>query len=85
MGEASDAVKGQAGRVGSDALESAKNAASKVADRAQTALKEEGFSPAAIAEAAGEKSRRGHPAGRHEAADDPGLALRRVLAGSTRS
>ena len=52
MGEASDAVKGGAGHVGSDALESAKNVASKVADRAQTALKEEGFSPTAVAEAA---------------------------------
>ena len=52
MGEASDAVKGGAGHVGSDALESAKNVASKVEDRAQTALKEEGFSPTAVAEAA---------------------------------
>ena len=38
MGEASDAVKGAAGQVGSEALESAKNVASKVADRTQTAV-----------------------------------------------
>ena len=55
MGEASDAVKGTAGQVGSEALESAKNVASKVADRTQTAVgavKEEGLSPGAVAEAA---------------------------------
>jgi len=52
MGDASDAVKGAAGQVGSDALGSAKNIASKVADRAQTAVKEEGLSPSAVAEAA---------------------------------
>ena len=52
MGEASDAVKGAAGQVGSDALESAKNVASKVADRAQSAVKEEGLSPSAVADAA---------------------------------
>ena len=56
MGEASDAVKGTAGQVGSEALESAKNVASKVADRTKTALteaaKEEGLSPGAIADAA---------------------------------
>ena len=56
MGEASDAVKGTANQVGSDALEGAKHVASKVADRAQTAAreaaKEEGFSPSAVADAA---------------------------------
>ena len=56
MGEASDAVKGTAGQVGSEALESAKNVASKVADRTQTAVseavKEEGLSPGAVADAA---------------------------------
>ena len=52
MGETSDAVKGAAGQVGSDALESAKNVANKVADRAQSAVKEEGLSPSAVAEAA---------------------------------
>ncbi len=52
MGEASDAVKESAGQVGSDAVESAKHVASKVADRAQTAVKEEGLSPSAVAEAA---------------------------------
>ena len=38
MGEASDAVKGTAGQVGSDALEGAKNVASKAADRAQATM-----------------------------------------------
>ena len=38
MGEASDAVKGSAGQVGSDALEGAKNVASKAADRAQATM-----------------------------------------------
>ncbi len=52
MGEASDAVKDKAGQVGSDAVGSAKNVASKVADRAQSAVKEEGLSPGAVAEAA---------------------------------
>ncbi len=52
LGEASDAVKGTAGQVGSEALQSAKNVASKVADRAQTATREEGLSPSAVAEAA---------------------------------
>ena len=52
MGESSDAVKGSAQRTGSNALESAKNVASKVADRAQAAAKEEGLSASALAEAA---------------------------------
>jgi hypothetical protein len=52
MGETSDAVKGAAQRTGSDALESAKNVANKVADRAQTAAKEEGLSASAVADAA---------------------------------
>jgi len=52
MGDASDAVKMTANQVGSDALEGAKHVASKVADRAQTAAKEEGFSPSAVADAA---------------------------------
>ncbi len=52
MGEAADAVKGAAGQVGAEALESAKNVTTKVADRAQSAVKEEGFSPSAVAEAA---------------------------------
>ena len=38
MGEASDAVKGTAGQVGSDALEGAKNVASKAADRTQAMM-----------------------------------------------
>ena len=38
MGEASDAVKGTAGQVGSDALEGAKNVASKGSDRAQATM-----------------------------------------------
>ena len=56
MGEASDQMKGTAGQVGSDVLESAKSVASKVADSAQTAAREAareaGFSPSAVAEAA---------------------------------
>jgi len=52
MGDASDAVKGTAGQVGSEALESARHVASKVADRAQSAVKEEGLSPSAVADAA---------------------------------
>ncbi len=52
MGDASDAVKGTAGQVGSEVVESAKNVASKVADRAQSAVKEEGLSPSAVADAA---------------------------------
>jgi uncharacterized protein YgbK (DUF1537 family) len=56
MGEASDAVKGTVGRVGSEALESAKNVASKVAEGTQTAVREavneEGLSPGAVADAA---------------------------------
>jgi hypothetical protein len=56
MGERSDAVKGAAQRAGSVALESAvesaKNVASKIADRAQTAAKEEGLSMSGVAEAA---------------------------------
>ena len=66
MGEASDAVKGSAGQVGSEALESAKTVASKVAERTQTAVrdavKEEGLSPGALADAArnfGEGMRQG--------------------------
>ena len=38
MGEASDAVKGTAGQVKLDALEGAKNVASKAADRAQATM-----------------------------------------------
>jgi hypothetical protein len=67
MGEASDAVKGAAGQVGSDALESAKSVASKVADRAQTAVKEQGLSPRAVVEAArnlGEEIAEATPRGR---------------------
>jgi ElaB/YqjD/DUF883 family membrane-anchored ribosome-binding protein len=70
MGEASDAVKGTAGQVGSDALESAKNVASKVAERAQTAVKEEGLSPSAVADAArnlGEGIRQGAEGGMNQA------------------
>jgi len=56
MGETSDAVKGAAKdaaqRTGANAPESAKNLASKVADRAQTAAAEEGLSASALAEAA---------------------------------
>lgn len=52
MGEASDAVKETAGQVGSDVVQSAKNVASKAAERAQAAVKEEGLSPSATAEAA---------------------------------
>ena len=52
MGGASDAVKSAAGQVGSEALESAKNVTSKIADWAQAAVKEEGLSPSAVAEAA---------------------------------
>jgi hypothetical protein len=56
MGETSDAVKGAAKdvaqRTGATALDSAKNVASKVADRAQTAAAEEGLSASALAEAA---------------------------------
>ena len=52
MGDASDRVKGAAGQVASDGLDSARNVASKVAERAQTAVREEGFSPSAVAEAA---------------------------------
>lgn len=56
MGETSDAVKGAAKdvaqRTGASALESAKNVASKVADRAQTAAAEEGLSVSALSEAA---------------------------------
>ena len=51
MGETSDAVKGAAQRTGSQALESAKNVAGKVADRAQTAAREEGLSASGVAEA----------------------------------
>ncbi len=52
MGDASDAVKENAGEVGSDALDSAKTVAAKVADRAQSAAKEEGLTPSAVADAA---------------------------------
>jgi Protein of unknown function (DUF3618) len=75
MGEASDAVKGTAGQVGSDALESAKNVASKVADRAQTAVKEEGLSPSAVADAArnlGEGIRQGAAGAMKQAATGTG-------------
>jgi Protein of unknown function (DUF3618) len=53
MGETSDAVKDAAQRTGSQAMESAKNVASKVVERAQTAAKEEGLSVSGVAEAAG--------------------------------
>jgi hypothetical protein len=53
MGETSDAVKDAAQRTGSQAMESAKNVASKVLERAQTAAKEEGLSVSGVAEAAG--------------------------------
>ena len=69
MGEAADAVKGAAGQVGADALESAKNVTTKVADRAQSAVKEEGFSPSAVAEAArsvGEGMRQGAQGAGHQ-------------------
>jgi ElaB/YqjD/DUF883 family membrane-anchored ribosome-binding protein len=52
MGEASDVVKDAAGQAGSEALDSAKNVAGKVAERAQSAVKEEGLSPSAVADAA---------------------------------
>ncbi len=52
MGDASDAVKEKAGEVGSEALDSAKTVAAKVADRAQSAAREEGFTPSAVADAA---------------------------------
>src|SRR5208337_701758 len=75
MGEASDAVKGAAGQVGADALESAKNVATKVADRAQSAVKEEGLPPSAVAEAArsvGEGMRQGAQGAGHQ----PGPGVR---------
>ena len=56
MGEASDSAKGQVGqlasRIASDSLESAKNVGTKVAERAQEAMKEEGLAPGALTEAA---------------------------------
>jgi hypothetical protein len=52
MGDASDAVKAKAGEAGADALDSAKTVASKVADRAQSAAREEGLTPSALADAA---------------------------------
>jgi Protein of unknown function (DUF3618) len=83
MGEASDAVKGRASQVGSDALESAKHVASKVADRAQTAaaeaVREEGLSPSAVAEAArniGEGIRDGAQGAGGEAARKVGEGVR---------
>jgi ElaB/YqjD/DUF883 family membrane-anchored ribosome-binding protein/uncharacterized protein YjbJ (UPF0337 family) len=52
MGDASDRVKGAAGQAASDSLDGARNVASKVVERAQSAAREEGFSPSAVAEAA---------------------------------
>ncbi len=56
MGETSDAVKGRAGDLGSDALERTKTVAGKVVDRAQAAVTEavrqEGLSTSTLADAA---------------------------------
>ena len=73
MGDASDAVKEKAGQVGSEAIESAKNVAGKVADRAQSAAKEEGLSPSAVSDAArnlSEGIRKGQGARERLRADD---------------
>jgi hypothetical protein len=56
MGEASESVRSAAGQVGSDALDSAKDVAGKLAEHAQMAAQEavtgEGLSPRAVADAA---------------------------------
>jgi hypothetical protein len=56
MGEASDSVKSAAGQVGSDALDSAKDVAGKLAGHAQMAVQEavkgEALSPRGVADAA---------------------------------
>jgi ElaB/YqjD/DUF883 family membrane-anchored ribosome-binding protein len=52
MGEASDTLKGAAGQVASDSLDSARNVAGKVVERAQSAAKEEGLAPGAARKAA---------------------------------
>ncbi len=56
MGEASDSVKGSASQVvsqvASEGLDSAKNVAGKVVERAQGAMKEEGLTPSAFTDAA---------------------------------
>ena len=74
MGETSDAVKDAAQRTGSQAMESAKNVASKVAERAQTAVKEEGLSVSGVAQAAG-------LAGEDPERDAPGV-VRQPLTGT---
>ncbi len=90
MGETSDAVKDAAGQAGADALDSAKNVAGKVAERAQSAAKEEGFSPSAVAEAApsvGEgiqEGAKGHQSYGGEAGPAPQSSASEAVARATR-
>ncbi|RBP04164.1 uncharacterized protein DUF3618 [Roseiarcus fermentans] len=52
LGDASDQVKDAAGKAASETLGSAKNVASKAAERVKSAAREEGFSPGAVVDAA---------------------------------
>ena len=52
MGDASDRVKDAAGEAATETLESAKAVAGKVVERTRSAVREEGFSPSAVSDAA---------------------------------